>query len=132
LAWLIAAPSHGKEDKNPKPRIDTIPDGHPTRQLPQADPYLVKCFDILGFCSNKGTGAIPFDWLEIDAFVRRSGYSLTGWECETLIKMSRAFSQMSIKARDLNAPAPYKEGFEKITQMEVVRNLVDSRLDDIF
>ena len=54
-------------------------------------------------------GATPITWAELDAFLSRSGYSLTGWDCEQLIMMSRTYCSFLHEAKELNCPAPYQE-----------------------
>lgn len=37
-------------------------------------------------------GVTPLTWQEIDAFCRRSTYSLSGWECTVLKRMSECYT----------------------------------------
>lgn len=118
-----------KSDKNPKSRVSTLEDGHPAKQIPDSDLYLTLCFGLLGYCSSSGMGASPISWVELKAFSDQSGYRLNGWESEQIIQMSREYCSMSIKAKELNCPAPYRDGLTTEEEKQIMRDRVNKQLD---
>lgn len=59
--------------------------------------------------SSSGMGATPLTWVELDAFISRSGYHLTGFEAEQIMRMSRDYCSFSHRAKELGCPPPYSE-----------------------
>jgi len=134
LAWLCSAPKRSEKDDNPKPRINSLKEGSTAGNLPDALPFLVMCFDLIGRCKSAGMGRVPVGWTDVDSFCNRSGYDLTGWESEQLIKMSADFCYMLHKAGDLQCPPPYRESVDEDdtdTIQEIHKN-VDRKLDQLF
>ena len=134
MAWLCASPKKIEKVSRPKIRLDTLKKDSTALSLPDAPPYIVKCFDLLGRCSNRGMGRSPFSWLEIESFSNQSGYKLTGWESEQLIKMSREYCNMSSEAEDIDCLPPYREGSisDDKGDLQRMRDNVDKQLDKFF
>lgn len=54
--------------------------------------YLLEALGDAGTFKRDAMGnLIPLDWLDIDAFARRTGDITEAWECKALLKMSAAF-----------------------------------------
>ncbi len=66
-------------------------------------------------------------WSEIDSFIARSAYPLTGWESEQIISMSRTYVNFSHKAKEAGCPAPYNPAAKDEDAMEAARTLVNNR-----
>ena len=52
-------------------------------------------------------GAVPINWLEIDAFCRRSGIDLDHWGCQQLRKMSEEYCHYLSKGAEDGCQPPY-------------------------
>lgn len=130
MAWLHSAPKLHEKDANPKSRVNTLPDDSHSRRLPEANSYLTLCFELSGFCLSGSMSAVPLTWCEIDAFVRRSGYHLNGWESEQIIKMSNSYCNMLSKAKSIDCPAPYIEGYDSDEAIEQMRKRVNEQWND--
>jgi hypothetical protein len=128
LAWLHASPKKHDKEKNPKPRFKTLPDDHQSRQLPEIDEYLALCFELSGFSMSGSMGAVPLTWSELDSFICRSGYKLSGFESEMMIRMSRAYCVMLSKASENGCPAPYQDiDIEDEDELEKMRERVSKQ-----
>jgi hypothetical protein len=56
-----------------------------------------------------GMGYVNLTWTEIDSWARRMKIPITGWESETLHRMSQAYcGQMSISSKK-DCPAPWSK-----------------------
>jgi len=124
LAWLHSAPKQNNKDESPKSRLSTLDKENPARRLPEVDSYLSMCFELSGFCLMGAMGAIPLTWSEVNSFAHGSGYQLTGWQSEHLIKMSRDYCYMLSKGADVNCPAPYQEGYNAEDMKQKMRDKV--------
>jgi hypothetical protein len=80
-------------------------------------------------CLSGFSGATHLTWSEVDSFSRKSGFNLNSWECEQLIKMSRSYCNMLSKAKDINCPAPYQEGFDDADSLQAMRDRVNKQWD---
>ena len=106
-------------------------DGHPLKNLPGTDDYLVECFRGLGVCTNDGMGVSPMSWRELDAFCNNSCYHLTRWEREQVINMSRDYVTMHHEAKELSCPSPMIKALN-LTKWEYVAMMtknVERQLD---
>lgn len=57
---------------------------------------------------SSGMGSVSLSWTDVHAYSAASGYRLSGWECEQLIVMSRAYLDVNKQAtEDKSYPAPY-------------------------
>lgn len=106
MAWLHAAPKT-KDKKTPESRFNTLDEDDPARELPEADPFLEMCFNLVGPCLDGSMSLSPVTWRELQSFIGISGYRLDGWESQQIILMSRAYVNMSHKASEMGCPAPY-------------------------
>ena len=127
LAWLHAVPKSSSKDKNEKPRFEKLDDDNPAKTLPEANGYLTMCFQLAGICSSGGMAITALTWSEIDSFIARSAYPLTGWESEQIISMSRIYVNFSHKAKDAGFPAPYNPAANDDDAMEAARSIVNNR-----
>ena len=75
--------------------------------MPDADAYMVSCWNNLGFNSNYGMGAFPLTWGEVNSFSSSQSLRLTQWECEQLIMMSREYCSWVSKSKDKNCLSPW-------------------------
>ncbi len=71
-------------------------------------------------------GIIPLTWVELDAFISRSGYPLSGFEAENIITMSREYCNFSHKAKELGCAPPYNSGvsFNDDNSLDAMREKV--------
>ena len=129
MAWLNSAPKLSKSDKEPKPRSQTLADESPNKRLPEANEYLVDCFNLIGRCSQGGMGPTPLSWIEVESFSKASGYRLNGWQAEQLVMMSREYCSMLHKAKELHCPPPYSEGLTKEEEIQEMRERVAKQWD---
>ena len=127
MAWLHAAPKQFKNDNDPKPRVNILSEDDPTRQLPHADSYLIKCFDLMGQCSTNGMGATALTWSDVESFSNRSGYDLNGWESEQIIMMSRKYCSMYQQSKELGYPPPYSAAASDKDARQKARDIVNAR-----
>ena len=113
MAWLYASPKQNDKDENPKSRIwkfENDDKHNPANNLPYTDSFLAKCFQLSGMCLSGAMSMVPLTWCEVSAFIQTSGYSLSGWESEQIINMSRVYCSFSQDAKELGCPAPYQDG----------------------
>lgn len=131
MAWLHAAPKRQKNnnDENPKPRIETLADDSPAKCLPDCDEFIAMCFQMSGMVMSGGMGQATLTWAEVEAFSGQSGYTLSGWESEQIILMSRSYCSMSIKAKELSCLPPYQEGISDEEALQAARDRVASQWD---
>lgn len=54
-------------------------------------------------------GLISLTWQELESFSDLSGCNLTGWEAETLMAMSRAYSASYHKSQEPDSPPPWAD-----------------------
>lgn len=127
MAWLHAAPKRHKKDDDPTSRAESLDDDNPAKSLPEINGYLAKCFHLSGVCLSGGMGINALTWAEIDSFVNRSGYPLTGWESEQIILMSRAYVNYSHKAKELSCPSPFNLAANDEGAKETNRRIVNDR-----
>ena len=85
---------------------------------------MIAVFESTGCFVNTGMGVMPISWLEMDAFLNRSGYVLSGWESEQIIKMSKLYCSMLIEGKELSCPAPYNLAATDETALEKNRAIV--------
>ncbi len=104
----------------------------PIAKMPTADTLLTQCFMQLGVAMNGGMAQSAVTWQEIDAYCNRSGNDLNYWECDQLIKMSRAYVSAVSRFKDHEAEPPYQREYtEKELQVRAETNvkLFDSMFD---
>lgn len=127
LAWLETAPDY--EDKTQRPaRYNSLAKESYYLIIPDADPYLVDCWNRLGRCESIGYGAMSLKWSEIDAFCNRSGRDLEPWQCDLLIDMSRDYCNALREAKDPNMPAPKLKLLSEDEQLFIQRKEVAAQL----
>ena len=107
MAWLHAAPKRNDKDDKPPSRFKTLKDGDPLKDLPEINEYYAICFQLSGMFLTGAMGIIPLTWAELDSFVSRSAYPLSGFEAENIITMSREYCNFSHKAKELGCAPPY-------------------------
>lgn len=132
MAWLHGSPKRHKNDESPKSRAELLDDDDPAKSLPEINGYLSKCFMLSGVCLSGGMAIAPLTWVEVDSFVNRSAYPLTGWESEQIILMSRAYVNYSHKAKDLGCPSPFNLAANDEDAKEINRAIVNARFTSMF
>lgn len=131
LAWLHTVTKRNDKDKNKKSRFETLQDDNPAKSLPDTDNFLVNCFRSIGYHLKGGYGAIPLNWGEIESFTNKSGYQLNGWECEQLFLMSESYCGFLERAKDPNCAPPYRDDYDDIEDIELIRKRVDDKWDSL-
>ena len=99
-------------EKQKKPRLETADPESLT--LPDlAMPHLIEMLQSVGFCSPGFNGPQQITWQEIASWRMSTGAELTGWEAETLYRLSGAYAAMIHKAKDPSCPCPVSAKPEK-------------------
>lgn len=80
-------------------------DERPAMPVVSYGTWLVTALWNIGPINTDGSAV---SWQEIDAWNRATKRELSGWELETLRKMSEAYAVMSVKARDPACQAPWQ------------------------
>lgn len=106
-------------------------DYDPSKSLPEIEQFISKCFSLIGYYLSGGMGATPLTWSEIESFTNKSGYQLNGWECEQLLSMSRSYCGFLEKAKKPSCLPPYRDNFDDIDDVELMRKGVDDMWDSI-
>lgn len=133
MAWLNAAPKKNDKDEDPLTRYQVLKEDDPQRDLPPIDEYIANCFNLAGVCLSGGMSLTPLTWVELDAFCKCSAYSLTGWESEQIILMSRDYIGMRDKAKEVNCPCPLIDGIQdENDKSEAIRDKVIRQFDAFF
>lgn len=124
-AWLTTR----AKDKQ-QSRIDTMNSEEIAGRFPEIEPfgYIIETLSRIGVALNSGAGVHGLTWQEIDAFVARTGLHLTGWESETIKRLSALYASCIIKYDNQDAQAPYrtKEEEQRIAKgmKSVLRGIV--------
>ena len=126
MAWLYAAPKQHEKDENPQSRVKTLDKTSPANALPEADPFIEKCFYLSGMFLSGGMAIMPLTWVEMAAFIKTSGYKLNGWEAEQVIMMSREYCSFSHKAQKKGCAPPFSKGIE-LTDIQLMRENVSKK-----
>jgi len=101
------------KSKNPKDktvhkaRLTLYGVDNDTCKLPEADNTIVNDFHNLGYKVGVGDNLMPLTWVEMAAYSSLRHSSLSMWESEQLINMSREYCNWLIKARDLDCQSPW-------------------------
>lgn len=69
--------------------------------------YLIDYLLRLGTVKHTGMGAVNIDYQEIYYWARCVGIELTGWECETLFVLSKAYASQLAMSREKTCPPPW-------------------------
>lgn len=68
---------------------------------------MLEALGTAGTCKRDAMGnLLPLDWLDVDAFVRRTGDLTEAWECKLLIRMSSAFVRGMTEGESVFSIAP--------------------------
>ncbi len=110
MGWLHSSPKEYAKEENPRSRIEKLEEDDPVRELPPCDIHIAECFGVMGLCTSNGgmgvTAALSFS--DVESFCNTSSYSLTGWEVEQVVNMSRTYCRMLHDAgNDIAIQAPY-------------------------
>jgi hypothetical protein len=107
-----------------KARLSVYGVENETCALPDADSVLVNDFHNLGYKIGNGDNLMPLTWLEIASYSSLRHSSLSMWESEQLVNMSREYCNWLIKARDINCQSPWHS--EKYNVIEATSTQVTS------
>jgi len=69
--------------------------------------YLVQIFYQVGAAKSTGMGLVAIDWRDILAWQQVAGISLSPWEAENVIRMSKEYVSQSVDSQKASCPAPY-------------------------
>lgn len=103
-------------------------------EISEAAGYLVALLHSAGVASPTGMGLAGLSWQEIEAWARCNDYVgiLTPKEYRAVYTLSRAYVAEHAVATKKDAKAPYIKEEEYEKQDEVVREMVEDKVDDIF
>ena len=93
---------------------------HPHLKLPEIDDcdHVIQWFFESGMGMSGANGLIALTWQELKSFSDLSGANLSGWESETLINMSRAYTGSYHRSQEPDSPAPWVDDSpETVEQM---------------
>lgn len=79
-------------------------------RFPDVEPfgYIIEILSRIGVALNSGNGVHGLTWQEIDAFVARTRLHLTGWEAETIKRLSALYASSVLKYDNQDVQAPYR------------------------
>ncbi len=114
-AWLWAPQTGGDEKKGTKvrgnkSRATLLTETTPPTPLPLPipdSPELVALLARVGPSMQSGNGPVPITAQELAAWTKGTGVDLSGWEFETLLDMSHAYTMELIAAADPTRAAPW-------------------------
>ena len=134
MAWLHAAPKANDKDTNTRSRLELLPDEHPAKVLPEIPEFFGMLFQLSGVCLTGAMSVTPLTWQEVQSFSLQSAYKLSGWQSEQLITMSRAYCNMSHKAKEKSCTAPYSEStldelYDNEDRLEAMRDKVAKQFE---
>jgi hypothetical protein len=69
---------------------------------------LIRHIESLGFNRSSVNGFTGIQYSEINQWMHSMGLNLSAWEVETLFQLSSIHAEMSMKATDIDCPAPCK------------------------
>jgi len=124
---LHSTPKRHSKDENPPCRLDALEDDDPARTVPEIDSFIAQCFEAVGMFLSGGMGMTPLTWVEMDSFLKRSGYLLNGWESEQIIKMSKLYCSMVNAGKEIDCPAPHNLAATDETALERNRVIVANK-----
>ena len=70
--------------------------------------YIIEILTRIGVALNSGNGVHGLTWQEIDAFVARTQLHLTGWEAETIKRLSALYASSVLKYDNQDVKSPYR------------------------
>ena len=99
-----------------------------TERLPDVQPfgYVIETLSRIGVALNSGNGVHGLTWQEIDAFVARTRLRLTGWEAETIKRLSALYASNVLKYDNQDAPAPYRNEKERSRIAKTMKSALSS------
>ena len=74
-----------------------------------------------------GMGLTAFTWSEVKAFTDSSRFKLSEWEAEQMILMSRAYVDVSVKAKEYMFPPPYTLYANSDEAIAIQRSLIEEK-----
>ena len=97
-------------------------------RLPDVEPfgYMIQTLSRIGVALNSGNGVHGLTWQEIDAFVARTRLHLTGWEAETIKRLSALYASNVLKYDNQDAPAPYRNEKERSRIASTMKSALSS------
>jgi hypothetical protein len=97
-------------------------------RFPEVDPfgYIIETLSRIGVALNSGNGVHGLTWQEIDAFVARTKLHLTGWEAETIKRLSALYASNVLKYDNQDAPAPYRNEQERSRIAQTMKSALSS------
>lgn len=132
MAWLNATPEGSKRSRH-KSFMD-LDENSSFLKLPNLEgaDYIISMLYEAGLFSSNGMGAVSLPWVEIDAWLHRTGLELSTWEILTIKELSDAYVAELNQASAKDRPAPYIEVVEDEAQIVAQRSLVMSKLKSVF
>jgi hypothetical protein len=89
-------------------------------RFPDVEPfgYIIEILSRIGVALNSGNGVHGLTWQEIDAFVARTQLHLTGWEAETIKRLSALYASSVLKYdnQDAQVALPHRRRTERHRQ----------------
>tara|TARA_R110002073_G_scaffold101497_2_gene230701 strand:- start:86 stop:478 length:393 start_codon:yes stop_codon:yes gene_type:complete len=84
-------------------------------RFPDVEPfgYIIEILSRIGVALNSGNGVHGLTWQEIDAFVARTHLHLTGWEAETVKRLSALYASSVLKYDNQDVQSPYRNEEEQ-------------------
>lgn len=96
-----------KYNKDKKSRCRLFGEDNPVCKLPDCDSVVRKAFLDCGLAMSGAMSMVPLSWSEVSAYNSLSGVSLSPWEAENVIMMSREYCSFLTKAKDETCVQPY-------------------------
>jgi hypothetical protein len=81
--------------------------------------YLIDFMNQLGYATSGFNGATRISWQELKAWKDTTGTSLTAWEAETLMTLSRAYVEQLNASHEPSCPSPLDDVLDKDKRKEV-------------
>ena len=108
--------------------MEIINSDHPEERFPDVEPfgYIIETLSRIGVALNSGNGVHGLTWQEIDAFVNRTKLRLTGWEAETIKRLSALYASNVLKYDNQDAPAPYRNEQERSRIAQTMKSALSS------
>ena len=79
-------------------------------RFPDVEPfgYIIEILSRIGVALNSGSGVHGLTWQEIDSFMARTHLHLTGWEAETIKRLSALYASSVLKYDNQDVKSPYR------------------------
>lgn len=106
----------------------------PMPEISEAAGYLVALLHSAGIASTSGMGLVGLSWQEIESWARCNDYVgiLSPKEYRAVYSLSRAYVHAHNEASKKGAKPPYEAPVEDTKDNEVIREMVEEKVEDIF